>query len=58
MTRHTFATLSEEFGLRYRAIKLIMGHSLKLDVTNDVYIHTDYNYLKQEIENIIIRRNE
>ena len=57
-TRHTFATLSEEFGLRYRAIKLIMGHSLKLDVTNDVYIHTDYNYLKQEIENIKIRRDE
>ena len=25
---------------------------------HDVYIHTDYNYLKQEIENIIIRRNE
>ncbi len=55
-TRHTFATLCEEFGLRYRAIKLIMGHSLKMDVTNDVYIHTDFNYLKDEIENIKLRR--
>ena len=48
-TRHTFATQAELCGLRQRAIKLIMGHSQKMDVTNDVYIHTNASYLYNEM---------
>lgn len=48
-TRHTFATQAEICGLRERAIKLIMGHSLKEDVTNHHYKHTGLDYLYQEI---------
>lgn len=48
-TRHTFATQAEVCGLRERAIKLILGHSLKADVTDYHYKHTDVEYLYQEI---------
>ena len=48
-TRHTFATQAEVCGLRERAIKLMMGHSLKADVTDYHYKHTDVEYLYQEI---------
>lgn len=48
-TRHTFATQAELCGLRTRAIKLILGHSQRYDVTNDVYIHTGSSYLYNEI---------
>lgn len=48
-TRHTFATQAEVCGLRERAIKLIMGHSLKEDVTNHHYKHTGLDYLYHEI---------
>ena len=48
-TRHTFATQAEICGLRERAIKMMMGHSLKEDVTNHHYKHTGFDYLYQEI---------
>ena len=48
-TRHTFASKAETCGLRERAIKLIMGHSLKSDVTEYHYKHTRYKYLYDEI---------
>lgn len=48
-TRHTFATQAEVCGLREMAIKLILGHSLKADVTDYHYKHTDVEYLYQEI---------
>lgn len=48
-TRHTFATQAEVCGLRERSIKLMMGHSLKADVTDYHYKHTDVEYLYQEI---------
>lgn len=48
-TRHTFATQAEVCGLRERAIKLILGHSLKADVTDYHYKHTNVEYLYQEI---------
>lgn len=48
-TRHTFASKAETCGLRNRAIKLIMGHSLKGDVTDYHYKHTGYEYLYDEI---------
>ena len=54
-TRHTFATLTEQFNLRYRAVRLIMGHSQKNDITNNVYIHTDIDYLIEEISKIKVK---
>ena len=48
-TRHTFASQAEICGLRERAIKLIMGHSLKGDVTDYHYKHTGHKYLYDEI---------
>lgn len=48
-TRHTFASQAEMCGLRERAIKLIMGHSLKGDVTDYHYKHTGHKYLYDEI---------
>ena len=55
-TRHTFATQAEICGLRERAIKLMMGHSLKEDVTNHHYKHTGFDYLYQEICKITFER--
>lgn len=51
-TRHTFATKCEEVGISDSTIKLLMGHSLAGDVTNDVYIHKTTKRLKNEIEKI------
>lgn len=48
-TRHTFASQAEICGLRDRAIKLIIGHGLKADVTNHHYKHTGLEYLFHEI---------
>lgn len=48
-TRHTFASQAEVCNMRTRAIKLILGHSQKRDVTNSVYTHTDIGYLKKEL---------
>lgn len=39
-TRHTFATLTSRYKLDKLHIKLIMGHSTKSDITDDVYTHT------------------
>lgn len=52
-TRHTFATLGKEFGMKPSAVKKIMGHKLK-DLTDDVYTHESIKYLKNEIEKIVI----
>ena len=57
-TRHTFATQAEVCDLRERAIKLIMGHSLKGDVTDHHYKHTGFDYLYQEICKITFERGE
>ena len=51
-TRHTFATRCEELGINDVNIKILMGHSLANDVTNDVYIHKNVERLKKEIEKI------
>ena len=52
-TRHTFATLGKECGMKPSAVKKIMGHKLK-DLTDDVYTHESIEYLKNEIEKIVI----
>lgn len=57
-TRHTFATQAELCGLRDRAIKLIMGHSLKGDVTDHHYKHTGFDYLYREICKITFEGGE
>ncbi len=57
-TRHTFATQAEICGLRERAIKLIMGHSVKGDVTNQHYKHTGLDYLYHEICKITFEGGE
>ena len=57
-TRHTFASQAEICGLRERAIKLIMGHSLKGDVTDYHYKHTGHKYLYDEICKIDFEKGE
>lgn len=52
-TRHTFATKCEDAGISDVNIKILMGHSLANDVTNDVYIHKTIEKLRNEIERII-----
>ena len=52
-TRHTFATLGKECGMKPSAVKKIIGHKLK-DLTDDVYTHESIEYLKNEIEKIVI----
>lgn len=52
-TRHTFATLSKECNLKPTAVKKLMGHAVK-DLTDDVYTHESIEYLKNEIEKIVI----
>lgn len=52
-TRHTFATLGKEFNMKPSAVKKIMGHKLQ-DLTDDVYTHESIEYLKNEIEKIVI----
>lgn len=51
-TRHTFATKCNEVGISDVDIKILMGHSLAGDVTNDVYIHKTVERLRNEIERI------
>ena len=57
-TRHTFASQAEMCGLRERAIKLIMGHSLKGDVTDYHYKHTGHKYLYDQICKIEFGKGE
>ncbi len=52
-TRYTFATLGKECGVKPSAVKKIMGHKLQ-DLTDDVYTHESIEYLKNEIEKIVI----
>ena len=52
-TRYTFATLGKECNMKPTAVKKIMGHKIK-DLTDDVYTHESIEYLKNEIEKIVI----
>lgn len=49
--RHTFSTLSKEYGMNEYARKKIMGHDMN-DVTDKHYTHLDIDYLSKEIEKI------
>lgn len=50
-TRHTFATLGDNYNMNKLCIKRIMGHASK-DITDKVYTHKDIEELKKEIEKI------
>ena len=50
-TRHTFATLGDNYNMNKLCIKRIMGHASK-DITDKVYTHKDIEQLKTEIEKI------
>lgn len=52
-TRHTFATLAKLCGMNDLARKKILGHSVK-DLTDNVYTHLDFEFLKNEINKITI----
>lgn len=52
-TRHTFATLWKLAGADEYARKKIMGHSEK-DLTNNIYTHLDFEFLKKNINMIAI----
>lgn len=50
--RHTFATRMHKINADRLIIKVIMGHSTKDDVTEDVYIHIDINDLLKEVDKL------
>lgn len=50
-TRHTFATLCNEYHVDDFAIKRVMGHSCN-DITKDVYTHAYLNYLQEQIRKL------
>ena len=51
-TRHTFATKCDEVHMSDSTLKILMGHSLAGDVTNDVYVHKTVDRLLEEVERI------
>lgn len=50
-TRHTFATLCDEFNIQLIVTKAMMGHSNK-DLTRDVYTHVSKERIASEIKKI------
>lgn len=50
-TRHTFATLCNEYHVDDYAIKKMMGHSCN-DITKDVYTHAYLDYLQEQIRKL------
>lgn len=51
-TRHTFITLMDRAGVDESIIKLIVGHSLKSNITKDVYTHKTPEELLKEVNKI------
>lgn len=50
--RHTFATRMDRLRCNKLTLKLILGHSTKNDVTDDVYIHKNINDYLQEVDGL------
>lgn len=50
--RHTFATRMDRLRCNKLTLKLILGHSTKNDVTDDVYIHKNINDYLQEVDKL------
>lgn len=51
-TRHTFATYTKLCGVSDTDRKILLGHSLADDVTNNVYTHLNIDYLLNEIKKL------
>ena len=51
-TRHTFATYAKLCGISDTDRKILLGHSLAGDVTNNVYTHLGVDYLLNEIKKL------
>ena len=49
-TRHSFVTYAKRSGMDDLAVKRIVGHSSNRNVTEDVYTHTDDDFLQREME--------
>lgn len=49
-TRHSFVTYARRSGMDSLAVKRIVGHSSNRDVTEDIYTHTDDDFLQREME--------
>lgn len=49
-TRHSFVTYARRSGMDSLAVKRIVGHASGRDVTEDVYTHTDDDFLQREME--------
>lgn len=49
-TRHSFITYAKRSGMDDLAVKRIVGHSSNRDVTQDIYTHTDDDFLQREME--------
>lgn len=50
--RHTFASLMDDVGANNVCIKLIMGHSMKGDITKGTYTHKSIQQLIDEVNKI------
>jgi integrase len=48
-TRHTFITLSSNYGMSEKILKMIVGHSRGRDTTQAVYMHKDDEQLIQAV---------
>lgn len=53
-TRHSFVTYCRRSGMDQLAVKKIVGHSTSRDITEDVYTHTDDDFLKTEMAKFTI----
>lgn len=49
-TRHSFITYAKRSGLDLLAVKRIVGHASGRDVTEDIYTHTDDDFLRHEMD--------
>ena len=50
-TRHTFATLSAEAGMKPKELQKIIGHA-KIQTTLDIYTHTNADALQSEMNKL------
>lgn len=57
-TRHTFATLANKYEVPELVLKKILGHSPGKSVTERVYIHIDFQQLRDGIEKIRPKEHE
>ena len=52
--RHTFATLMDRYGANQVCTKMIMGHSLKDNITEGIYTHKELSDLLEAVNLILV----